>query len=193
MQANDGLPELMCVPCVLQVSRAFTFKQQCRRSDQTLRAFLNDVGQLTISGNNDIEDDTIILDTNNVIQSKAENISAFVASVDKVDDHSFSHPSDGSETDNLDSELVLDELSAEIETSSFEEEIELTSLPSETQFSPVKDIVHLNDVQEMKKENLPSKFGDYFNEIKLDVVQVVSLADEAFGMVSFSIVSSNKY
>lgn len=30
----------MCVPCVLQVSRAFTFKQVCQRSDQTLRKYL---------------------------------------------------------------------------------------------------------------------------------------------------------
>lgn len=37
---NDGLPQLMCVPCVLQVSRAFTFKQVCQRSDQTLRIYL---------------------------------------------------------------------------------------------------------------------------------------------------------
>lgn len=33
------MPQLMCVPCVLQVSRAFTFKQQCQRSDSTLRSF----------------------------------------------------------------------------------------------------------------------------------------------------------
>lgn len=30
---------MLCVSCVLQVSRAFTFKQQCRRSDETLRTF----------------------------------------------------------------------------------------------------------------------------------------------------------
>lgn len=40
---NDGLPQLMCVPCVLQVSRAFTFKQVCQRSDQTLRSYLEGV------------------------------------------------------------------------------------------------------------------------------------------------------
>lgn len=33
----------MCVPCVLQVSRAFTFKQVCQRSDQTLRLYLQDL------------------------------------------------------------------------------------------------------------------------------------------------------
>lgn len=40
---NDGLPQLMCVPCVLQVSRAFTFKQVCQRSDQTLRQYFQDL------------------------------------------------------------------------------------------------------------------------------------------------------
>lgn len=33
----------MCVPCVLQVSRAFTFKQLCQRSDQTLRSFYREI------------------------------------------------------------------------------------------------------------------------------------------------------
>lgn len=33
----------MCVPCVLQVSRAFTFKQVCQRSDQTLRLYLQGI------------------------------------------------------------------------------------------------------------------------------------------------------
>lgn len=40
VRVNDGLPQLMCVPCVLQVSRAFTFKQVCQRSDHTLRIYL---------------------------------------------------------------------------------------------------------------------------------------------------------
>lgn len=37
VEASDGLPEVMCFQCVLQVSRAFRFKQQCQRSDATLR------------------------------------------------------------------------------------------------------------------------------------------------------------
>lgn len=37
------MPDLMCVPCVLQVSRAFTFKQLCQRSDQTLRTFYREI------------------------------------------------------------------------------------------------------------------------------------------------------
>lgn len=43
VQMNDGLPQLMCVPCVLQVSRAFTFKQQCQRSDTTLRTVFQEM------------------------------------------------------------------------------------------------------------------------------------------------------
>lgn len=39
VEVGDGLPEKMCVQCVLQVSRAFTFKQQCQRSDTTLRSY----------------------------------------------------------------------------------------------------------------------------------------------------------
>lgn len=37
---GDGLPGMMCVPCVLQVSRAYTFRQKCRRSDETLQSLL---------------------------------------------------------------------------------------------------------------------------------------------------------
>lgn len=40
---GDGLPEKMCVQCVLQVSRAFTFKQQCERSDTTLRTYYQSI------------------------------------------------------------------------------------------------------------------------------------------------------
>lgn len=43
VQAGDGLPEKMCVQCVLQVSRAFTFKQQCERSDTTLRTYFQTI------------------------------------------------------------------------------------------------------------------------------------------------------
>lgn len=58
VRVGDGLPQMMCVPCVLQVSRAFTFKQQCQRSDTTLRTFFqemekssNDVANLAIDLN----------------------------------------------------------------------------------------------------------------------------------------------
>lgn len=37
VHTGDGLPETLCVQCVLQVSRAFNFKQVCQRSDANLR------------------------------------------------------------------------------------------------------------------------------------------------------------
>lgn len=44
MQPGDGLPETLCVQCVLQVSRAFNFKQVCQRSDASLReAYLKSI------------------------------------------------------------------------------------------------------------------------------------------------------
>ncbi|KAG4080302.1 hypothetical protein HA402_010794 [Bradysia odoriphaga] len=43
VEVGDGLPEKMCVQCVLQVSRAFTFKQQCERSDTTLRSYFQTI------------------------------------------------------------------------------------------------------------------------------------------------------
>lgn len=42
VQPGDGLPETLCVQCVLQVSRAFNFKQICQRSDTSLRQVLLD-------------------------------------------------------------------------------------------------------------------------------------------------------
>lgn len=38
---SDGLPQQMCVRCVLQVSRAFTFRQQCERSDKILKLYIS--------------------------------------------------------------------------------------------------------------------------------------------------------
>uniref|UniRef100_A0A1B0EST1 C2h2-type zn-finger protein n=2 Tax=Lutzomyia longipalpis TaxID=7200 RepID=A0A1B0EST1_LUTLO len=40
VKLGDGLPDKMCVPCVLLVSRAFTFKQQCQKADATFRMYL---------------------------------------------------------------------------------------------------------------------------------------------------------
>lgn len=163
----------MCVPCVLQVSRAFTFKQQCRRSDQTLRSSLGESGKLLVS------DDSTDLGANTAKQTKIENAVEQVAAEDNVREHPLQSPIIESEIDDLGSQL--DVLPVDIETtSSFEVEIELSSLPSETQFSPVANVTS-NDAHEMTKENLPPKFGDYFDEIKL-VEQVVSL--ETFGMQS---------
>lgn len=175
----------MCVPCVLQVSRAFTFKQQCQRSDQSLKSLLGKLPPISDNGE-------INLEVNSDKQSKIEDANMqIVALGEEIKEHSFQIQSDESGRGNLDTELVLDVLPSEIQTSPFEEEIELSSLPSETEFSPVateniqkhlatNDIL-LNNAQETKKENIAQKFGDYFDEIKLDGAQVVSLSDETFG------------
>ncbi|CAH1980639.1 unnamed protein product [Acanthoscelides obtectus] len=38
---GDGFPSLMCLQCVLQCSRAYTFKQLCEKSDNILREYLS--------------------------------------------------------------------------------------------------------------------------------------------------------
>lgn len=38
---GDGLPHQICVQCVLQISRAYTLRTQCQRSDTILRAYLD--------------------------------------------------------------------------------------------------------------------------------------------------------
>lgn len=40
IELGDGLPDLMCVQCVLSVSRAFTFKQQCEKNDKIMRQYI---------------------------------------------------------------------------------------------------------------------------------------------------------
>lgn len=49
VERGDGYPELMCVQCVLQVSRAFTFKKLCQRSDETLRILFNNITNTIIT------------------------------------------------------------------------------------------------------------------------------------------------
>lgn len=41
MEEGDGLPNLICVQCVLQCSRAFTFKQLCEKSEAILRQYVS--------------------------------------------------------------------------------------------------------------------------------------------------------
>lgn len=40
MEEGDGLPTQVCLQCVHYISRAFSFKQLCERSDATLRQIL---------------------------------------------------------------------------------------------------------------------------------------------------------
>lgn len=65
---NDGLPDLMCVQCVLSVSRAFTFKQQCEKNDKCMRQYI--AKQLENSTSAQISEEVIISDE---IEFKIDN------------------------------------------------------------------------------------------------------------------------
>lgn len=156
MQAGDGLPELMCVPCVLQVSRAFTFKQQCQRSDQTLRSHLGEIDKIDSAP-------TDFIETNS--NADVSDIQRNVIKVEKLATNPFS-AIDETSTNQLNSQLDLDTLPAEIESNAFEDDIELSNLPD----SVADDDIH-------GKSPSPSKFGDYFDEIKLDVGHAVALTE----------------
>lgn len=185
VQEGDGLPELMCIPCVLQVSRAFTFKQQCRRSNQTLRSFNE---KITGTDNNNIKVEFKSTETESADVPLNESIIEEQTLINNTEEHQY-HSNDDTVTDNdLDSELVLASLPPDIEPDSFEEEIELSSLPSEAEFTEVADeeiqshltadVLNSDDeevdeiVNVNKDKNLQSKFGDYFDEIKLEAHSV---------------------
>ncbi|XP_058833078.1 zinc finger protein 883-like [Topomyia yanbarensis] len=59
---NDGYPAQMCVQCVLQVSRAFTFKQQCERTDSTLKEYLE--RSTILENNTETVPEVVIVDNN---------------------------------------------------------------------------------------------------------------------------------
>ncbi|GLV46532.1 uncharacterized protein CBL_20857 [Carabus blaptoides fortunei] len=40
IEENDGLPSQICIQCLQQVNRSFTFKKLCEKSDAALREFL---------------------------------------------------------------------------------------------------------------------------------------------------------
>lgn len=64
---DDGLPKVMCVQCVLQVSRAFTFKQQCQRSDTRLRDFVRNKEQ------EDIQAEAVAITQRTILTSITDN------------------------------------------------------------------------------------------------------------------------
>lgn len=176
VQAGDGLPELMCVPCVLMVSRAFTFKQQCQRSDQTLRSYLGEIDKIE-------SDSTAEAIDNPENATKVEKTSAN----NLKENEQFSEIDDTS-IDHLDNHLDLDSLPGEIESNSFEEEIELSNLPSSVADEDIQQHLDANVlssdneltttiVTDGDKTMQPSKYGNYFDEIKLDVRNVVPLTD----------------
>lgn len=178
MQAGDGLPESMCVPCVLQVSRAFTFKQQCQRSDQTLKSYLErQISDLNQADNNNIRNTSKSEGSIGVEQVINEHVINANDVVNRTNEPHFSSNND-TETDHLDSELCLDSLPPDIGSDSFEEEIELSDLPSPVASEDIEQ--HLDDElddDDVKGDKDASKFGDYFDDLKLHVGHVVSLTD----------------
>lgn len=183
VQAGDGLPELMCVPCVLQVSRAFTFKQQCQRSDHTLKSYLGPHDKLNETDNNNIQNVYTNEELDKVEQSVMdEHVIDESIVTNTTEDHPFMS-TDNTTTDHLDSELVLDALPQEIETDSFEEEIELSNLPSPVTSENIEEHLDAEVLIETHTENLAkvnkeaTKFGDYFDEIKLNIAHAVSLTN----------------
>lgn len=175
----------MCVPCVLQVSRAFTFKQQCRRSDQTLKNYLQGGYVTKETGNNNVDE---IYETNETEDDRTTHeestiIEEAVSENETTDPQFTAINNEHRDSGLVESDLVLDSLPPEIESDAFEEEIELSSLPSESQFSTVAedDIEkHLaddvmndenngNQTQLCGDRNLPAKFAGYFDQIKLEV------------------------
>lgn len=88
---GDGLPELMCISCVLQVSRAYTFRQKCRRSDETLQSLLNEVKLTTqsiskIKGNNIKEIEATLIHGQNELNEPNSNSILPPTSIEQTDD-----------------------------------------------------------------------------------------------------------
>lgn len=174
----------MCVPCVLQVSRAFTFKQQCQRSDQTLRSY---VGQITETDteNNNFRDNLKNTRTNSGIADVkgGKTVTNHLKECEQFDSI------DDTATDHIDSQLDLDSLPTEIESNSFEEDIELSNLPSSVADDEIQQHLEagvLNDDNELttvvvegEKSTSPSKYGDYFDRIKLDAGNVHEIQDQS--------------
>lgn len=168
----------MCVPCVLQVSRAFTFKQQCQRSDQTLRSYLVQIPE-TDTENNNFRDD--FKDTgagsgivNVKVEKTASNHLKQCEQFDIIDETGADH---------LESQLDLDSLPAEIESNSFEEDIELSNLPGSVADDEIQQ--HLDGTElttvvvKGEKSTSPTKYGDYFDQIKLSVGNADEIQDQS--------------
>lgn len=82
---NDGLPTQVCLQCVHYITRAYSFKQLCERSDATLRQLLGKPIQATFMElkpllSNENHDQTF----SDVINTVIENNHAVSASVADV-------------------------------------------------------------------------------------------------------------
>lgn len=173
MKSGDRLPELMCVPCVLQVSRAFTFKQQCRRSDQNLRSFLVEIEKLSAS-DNDNRNEIDVSDATN--EQECLNSEA-LSSKESINDN------------NLKSEIVLKTLPTHIDSNRFsghniDSNLSIQSHLIETENNNEHIQLHTDEhliqheiVHSDDKEVSDSKLSEYLDDIKLDVAEVVSLEE----------------
>ncbi|KAL3276980.1 hypothetical protein HHI36_012342 [Cryptolaemus montrouzieri] len=69
---GDGLPNQICVQCLQMVNRAYTFKQQCEKSDVVLRQYLNELELQNVSLPQNSLIDTVkddhLLSTSEVLQ-----------------------------------------------------------------------------------------------------------------------------
>lgn len=155
---SDGLPELLCVPCVLQVSRAFTFKQQCRRSDQMLRSCLVEFEQFDVPDTEDlvteeshdeqtiskhIQTNSTLLSTNIILPST--NISEIATSTTSISAEDLN--------DSVDSNILVDderkdERTADITVTKFEEYFEDIQLDVANDISLNDSEIHTDAIEE---------------------------------------------
>lgn len=82
---NDGLPSQVCLQCVHYITRAFSFKQLCERSDSTLRQLLGKPTQATFMElkpllSNEQHESSF----SDVINTVSENIHVVTNSVNEV-------------------------------------------------------------------------------------------------------------
>lgn len=154
------MPKSLCVPCVLQVSRAFTFKQQCRRSDQLLRRALEKHKSILL------EIDST--QTNQQIQQ-----------IDDVANNSFQS--------NLSKMIVLNDSECVLRESETEHSNEVFStevlIDENTVGDGVIDDIDTND------SKAPFKLQEYIDGIQLDVANDILLdenTEQSFGMEYFN-------
>lgn len=184
----------MCVPCVLQVSRAFTFKQQCRRSNETLKSFIGEVDKTNEPESTSICDSFENVEPNNAEAPLSGNVVG-----DIVTDEIKSNVHQFTVSNQTESETLHSVLPSKIECSSYGEEMELSSLPGNSQFSTVSEAIQehltgdaLNDEEDgkiCKDKDVRSKFDDYFDEINVvslaeDELPDQSIEEETFGKMS---------
>ncbi|XP_045468624.1 zinc finger protein OZF-like isoform X1 [Harmonia axyridis] len=71
---GDGLPHQICLQCLQMINRAYTFKQQCEKSDVALRQYLNDLEIQNVSleqSNLMVVKDDQLLSTSEVLQQNS--------------------------------------------------------------------------------------------------------------------------